>query len=104
MESRQYRSLRARIEQRLADLLKDPYNAAGAERLRHEFQGLRSMRVDQKVRIIFRVCGECRRLNERGLRPLDCCLDATTPDETVNILCLSVHYAGGVPANFSFDA
>ena len=101
IETRRYRGLRDRIESRIAELLKDPYRAARAERLRYEYAGLRSARMVDATRLIYRICEECRRLDDRSRRPLDCCHDGATADRTVNLLCLSEHYAD-MPLDFDF--
>lgn len=101
-EAPRYRTLRRRIESRIAELLKDPYRAARAERLRHEYAGLRSARMVNATRLIYRLCEECRRLGDQSRRPLDCCRDGVTADRTVNLLCLSEHYAD-MPLDFDFD-
>ncbi len=109
---RLYRSRRQRIERRVEELLKDPYAAAGAERLRYRYWGLRSARVLDDVRLIYRVCAECRAEEmrqpkvgapARGEFTLDCCADGHTVDDTVNILCLSQHYVD-IPSGFDFHA
>lgn len=103
LESRRYRSRRSRIESRIDELLKDPFRAARSERLRHEFSGLRSARMVEELRLIYRLCQECRQLGEQGRLPLECCLDDSTVDRTINLLCLSDHYAD-MPLDFDFDA
>ncbi len=98
--SRRYRQMRDVVRGRLGVLFRDPYRAARAERLRTPYRGLRSARVnDEGVRLIYRLCEECRREGEQRLRPLDCCMDGSTEDRTVNVLCLSEHYAG-IPDGF----
>ena len=101
LEAPRYRTLRRRIESRIAELLKDPYRAARAERLRYEYAGLRSARMMDATRLIYRLGEECRRLDERSRRPLHCCRDDATADRTVNLLCLSEHYAD-IPLDFDF--
>ena len=92
LESRRYRAQAVRIESRVAELLKNPFHAARSERLRHELAGLRSARVVDAARLIFRICQERRQLKEQRRLPLDCCLDNSTGDLTVNLPCLSEHY------------
>jgi Txe/YoeB family toxin of Txe-Axe toxin-antitoxin module len=99
---RRYRARRLEIERRLAKLLEDPYTAAGAERLRYQFAGLRSARVFEATRFIYRLCEECRQLQEGATNSLDCCVNGATADRTLNLLCLSEHY-DDVPAEFDFD-
>lgn len=100
--ARRYRSQRRRIEARLEALLRHPLAAAGSERLKYKFSGLRSARVFDQTRLIYRVYQECRRLREQAQLSLDCCLDGSTADRTVNLLCLSEHYAD-IPLQFDFD-
>jgi Txe/YoeB family toxin of Txe-Axe toxin-antitoxin module len=102
LDERRYRRDREAILRRVEELLKDPYQAARAERLRHEFAGLSSARILGGTRLIYRICEECRRLGDQVRRPLDCCLTGDTPDATVNILCLSEHYEG-IPERFDLD-
>lgn len=98
---RKYRARRGEIARRLEQLLRDPYSAAGAERLRYQYVGLRSARMIDATRLIYRLCEECRRLDEQDRLPLDCCLTGEGPDRTINILCLSEHYAD-MPGEFDF--
>lgn len=77
---------------------------AGAERLMYRHVGLRSAEMFAGVRLIYRLCEECRKLGEgSGRWALDCCARAHTLDRTVNILCLSDHYAADIPEDFDFD-
>ena len=101
LEAPRYRTLRHRIESRIAELLKDPYRAARAERLRHEYAGLRSARMMDATRLIYRLCEECRQLGDQHRRPIHYCRDDATADRTVNLLCLSEHYAD-IPLDFDF--
>ena len=101
LESRRYRAQAVRIESRIAELLKNPFHAARSERLRHELAGLRSARMVDATRLIFRICQECRQQREQQSLPLDCCIDNSTDDRTINLLCLSEHYAD-MPLNLDF--
>lgn len=100
LESRQYRSRREEVLRRLDVLLGDVYRAGRAERLRGRYRGLRSARVDDRVRFIYRLCEECRREDEQDIRPLDCCISGDTDDRTVNVLFLSDHYVD-IPEDFA---
>lgn len=102
LDDRRYRARRREIERRIDLLRQDPYRAAHAERLKHDFAGLRSARLFGGVRVIYRICEECRRLGEQRRSPLDCCFSGATPDRTINLLCLSEHYRD-VPGGFDFD-
>lgn len=103
LQERRYRSRVPEIQRRLRLLLQDPYAAAGAERLRHTYTGLRSARVSASKRLIYRICEECQRLSEQERWALDCCLDPQTELRMVNVLCLSEHYAN-VPERFAFQS
>ena len=75
-------------------LAQSPYQAAGSERLRHDFSGLRSAVLVNQWRLIFKVCEECRREGLRDRNPLDCCQNEfPTADRTVNVVEVSDHYA-----------
>ena len=100
LESRQYRSRREEVLRRLDVLLGDVYRAGRAERLRGRYRGLRSARVDDRVRFIYRLCEECRREDEQHIRPLDCCISGNTDDRTINVLLLSDHYVD-IPEDFA---
>lgn len=103
LESKRYRGRRRAIESALATLLQEPYQGRGGHRLRFSFLGLRSADIDKGDRVIYRICEECRKLGDGSNRPIDCCEGANVPSETVNILCLSDHYSGGIPFDFDFD-
>lgn len=101
---RQYRRRVEEFESLIARLLGDPYSAARSEQLKHREAGLRSGgRQSEATRIIFKICEECRRRGEATRWPIDCCEGLTTTvDRTVNILCLSEHYAD-MPVEFEFE-
>ncbi len=101
--SRRYRSLATVLRSRLEALFEDPFNAASAERLRHEFRGLRSARIDARLRLIYRLCGECRDSGHAQFRPIECCWSGDTEDCTINLLCISDHYRN-MPTRFDFSA
>ena len=103
LQDKQYRRRVDEFESLIERLRRDPYSTARSEQLRHNEAGLRSAgRQSGATRIIFKICEECRRRDEGHRWPLDCCLDGLTPARTVNILCLSEHYAD-MPAEFEFD-
>ena len=104
LQDRQYRRRVDEFESLIERLLRDPYSMARSEQLRHNEAGLRSAgRQSGATRIIFKICEECRVRGEGDRWPLDCCENAAlTGARTVNILCLSEHYAD-MPAEFDFD-
>ena len=63
-----YSNLRERIQQKVEQILNDPY--ARTERLRQvpdglDLRGYRSARVDRNFRVIFLICREYRHFQER---------------------------------------
>lgn len=101
--SRVYRSRGKELRASLERLFEDPLSPSRSERLKHQFVGLRSAPVNGRLRLIYRVCEECRRLGDETGRPIECCWATNTPATTVNILCISDHYRD-IPANFDFSA
>lgn len=102
LDSRPYRARKDRIERRVEVLLRDPYNAGGAERLKHTLRGIRSAELLGGLRLYYRICGDCRLNEDQTYRPLDCCLTGATDDKTVSILMVSAHYGDKLPSEFEF--
>jgi mRNA-degrading endonuclease YafQ of YafQ-DinJ toxin-antitoxin module len=92
--NRQYRAIADQVEKKVDLLRQEPYHAANAERLRHEYVGLRSASVQGTTRIVYRICEECRAQHDEANRPLRCCLTGETPANTVNVLCLWENHRG----------
>jgi len=67
-------------------LLINPYGAAGSHRLKYDSAGLRAATVFGSLRVIFKVCEECRKLGDGDLNALDCCESASTSDLTITFL------------------
>lgn len=57
------------------EILASPYDAHGSHALRHDWSGFRSVEFDDRNRIIYRVCEECRKLQQTQLHPLQCCAE-----------------------------
>ncbi len=86
---RRYKSLRHRIDRKMAQVLTDPY--AGTERLGKvpggiDLRGCRNIRVTHNFRIIFVVCEECRRVPACQF-----CFCEGLPDETVVFITVGPH-------------
>ena len=86
---RRYRSLRKHIQRHVDQILDDPYT--GTERLGwmsggKDLRGCRSISVTRSFRIIFVVCGECRRVPECRF-----CFCEGLPDKAVVILTVGPH-------------
>lgn len=91
-------------EPHLANLLEDikrkaelvmqaPYGAAKSERLRHDWAGKRSARIDDRYRLIYKVCEECQRRGEgEPNHMIDCLSCESVPVTTVNFLDITDHY------------
>jgi len=103
MRSKRHRALRVRVEASLQILLNDPYRARRAKRLSGEYAGLRSAHIDAYWRLIYRLCEVCREFGDASRRPLACCLTGATPNNTLNVLCVSDHYQSGFPEEFDFS-
>ena len=101
LSRRPYGPMRGDIDRVVDRLTIDPYHAARAERLKHPFTGLRSARIGRRIRLLYRLCEECRTFGDQSRRPIDCCETGATPARTLNLLYLTDHYAG-VPDDFSF--
>ena len=84
-----YRSMRKQIQRHVSQVLDDPYR--NTERLGQtpgglDLRGCRSIRVTRNFRIIFVVCGECRRVHGCQF-----CFCEGLPDKAVVILTVGPH-------------
>ena len=84
-----YSSLRERIQQKVKQILNDPY--ARTERLRQapdglDLRGYRSARVDRNFRVIFLICQEYQHFQERQYPGCE-----GQEDETVVFLTVGPH-------------
>ena len=84
-----YSSLRQRIQQRVQQILADPYDRI--ERLGRisgglDLRGCRSARVDRNFRIIFVICEECRHI-----KACQYCFCENREDKTVVFLTVGPH-------------
>ena len=89
MNLRRYRSMRKQIQRHVNQVLDDPYR--NTERLGRipggvDLRGCRSIRATRNFRIIFVVCGECRRVPECQL-----CFCEGLPDKAVVFLTVGPH-------------
>jgi mRNA-degrading endonuclease YafQ of YafQ-DinJ toxin-antitoxin module len=85
-ESKALRAHQDNLRRTCEKLLVNPYGAADSHRLKYDFAGLRAATVFGSLRVIFKVCEECRKLGDSGLNPLDCCESASTSDLTITFL------------------
>lgn len=86
---RRHANLRARVDRKLEQVLKDPYHNTEYldDRSGHlDLRGCRSIRIDRNFRIIFVICEECRRIPECRY-----CFCAGLADKTVVFLTLGPH-------------
>lgn len=86
---RRYKSLHRRIDQKMAQVLSNPYQ--DTERLGKQAGGLdlrgcRSVRITRNFRIIFVICEECRRVPQCRF-----CFCEGLLDETVVFLTVDPH-------------
>ncbi len=72
--SRKLRTHDAKIKEVCEKLARNPYTAAGSHPLKYTLAGLRAATVKGAIRVIFKVCEECRRIEGwREMHALDCC-------------------------------
>jgi toxin YoeB len=69
----------------------NPTGVAHAERLKHDYAGLWSVRVTDRMRLLYKLCADC--LQDANVRNnqylLPCCQDEEPPDPNrVNLLAL----------------
>jgi len=64
-----------KLKEIVADICESPLTAHGTHPLMHGWSGFRAADFDGKNNIVYRVCDECRRLNQQKLHPLGCCSD-----------------------------
>lgn len=86
---RRYAAIRQRVRRRVARVIADPFinteflgDISGKLNLR----GCRSARIDQKFRIIFVICEECRRIPQ-----CEFCFCEGLSDQTVVFLTVGPH-------------
>ncbi len=87
--NRRYSSVVVKQLQRTLEKLRlDPTGLAHAERLKHKYSGLRSVRVTGKYRLLYKLCADC--LQDPMFcqnNPLPCCLGEEPADPNrVNLL------------------
>lgn len=70
-----------------------PYGAANSEKLKYNWARKRSARIDDRYRLIYKVCEECRKQAEDEPNHMTNCLpcEGVSPT-TVNFLAITDHY------------
>lgn len=84
--SKKYRGLRDTIEKKCNLILQAPRGACKSERLKYEYRGKRSGRVDDTSRIIYTICEECYEAGDQEQNLMDCPNCPKVPLKTVNFL------------------
>lgn len=83
-----------RLQQTIEKLRNDPTGAAHAHRLRHNYAGLWSAHVTEKVRLLYKLCADC--LADPACRqqyPLPCCRGEEPPDRNrINLLLMDDYH------------
>lgn len=92
LESPEFRSLARLIKQKCYLLLADPYGACKSERLKFDYAGKRSARVNKSVRLIYTICEECRAVGDEERNALECCLAEDCDLSRVTFLTITRHY------------
>ena len=92
LKENRFNGLRSTIERKVNMVLQVPYGAAKSERLKYNWARKRSARIDDKYRLIFKVCEECERDNQREPNHMTACLPCGVPLATVNFIDITNHY------------
>lgn len=72
----------------------DPYNLASSHRLHGNFDGLRGVSVDGRLRLLIKICEECWRHSLRDQNPQLCCADDALDATRVNVVTLIDYHSG----------
>lgn len=80
------------IERKILLIRTAPTAACKSERLKWDFSGKRSARLDRRHRIIYTICEECYQQGDQGRNLMDCpgCEDVSA--QTVNFLDITDYH------------
>lgn len=88
-DSPQFRILAKAIKDKCNLICQAPYTACKSEKLKYEWAQKRSGRLTERLRIIYKVCKECReRGEEESNHMVECLSCEDIPDNTVNFLVI----------------
>lgn len=78
--------MQKKLRRTLEKLKNDPYHLADSHRLLGEYRGLRSVSVDGRWRLLFKICEECERDQLQQFWPLPCCTNGSPSRTTVTVV------------------
>jgi Txe/YoeB family toxin of Txe-Axe toxin-antitoxin module len=84
---------RRAAESKIRLILSAPRTACHSERLRWDFAGKRSARLDRRYRIIYTICEECYQQGDQGSNLMDCLSCDNVSIETVTFLDILDYHA-----------
>jgi mRNA-degrading endonuclease YafQ of YafQ-DinJ toxin-antitoxin module len=91
-----FTSLLTTIMRKAEMVMQLPYGAANSHKLRYDWTRKRSAHVDDRYRLIYKVCEECRKRSEAEPNHMINCLPCEgVPSETVNFLDIVDYHAVG---------
>lgn len=81
------------IKRKTEMIMQQPYTAAKSEKLKYNWARKRSARVDDRFRLIYKICEECEKRSEGEPNHMTNCLSCDEiPATTVNFLDITDHY------------
>ena len=81
------------IERKCNQIRQAPYGACKSEKLKYDWTRKRSGRLSEGLRIIYKVCQECRKRGEEEQNHMVNCLPCEgVPDKTVNFLDITNYH------------
>ena len=93
LQEPKFTNLLENINHKAEMVMQLPYTAAKSEKLKYDWTRKRSAHVDERYRLIYKICEECRKRNEGEPNHMTNCLPcAGVPDTTVNFLDITDHY------------
>ena len=89
-----FANLSGDIKHKAELVMQAPYGAARTERLKYDWAGKRSARIDERYRLIYKICEECQKRGEgEPNHMIDCLPCEGVPVKTVNFLDVTDHYS-----------
>ena len=93
LEEPYFANLAENIKRKTELVMQLPYGAAKSERLKYAWSGKRSARIDDRYRLIFKVCEECQKRGDQEPNHMTNCMPCEgVPVTTVNFLDITAHY------------
>ena len=91
--SPQFHNLAGTIKNKCSLIRQAPYTACKSEPLKYKWARKRSGRINDRWRVIYKVCKECRRRGQQESNHMVKCLPCEgVPDDTVNFLDITDYH------------